>query len=330
MRPASRRPAVGGVDRRWCRCAVALWVATMCAGAPALGQSAAEHRRLATQHLREGRDAQAEPHLRALVEDAGSVAARLQLARLHARRGEPAAGLDVLVAAIPEAPSSEELLITFAELALAARAPERAVLALEPLARMSPSVARYPYLIGVARMQLGDLAGAVEALERAARLEPEHALTHVALGLLYNREKRYELAREALERALRLQPGDLDALAALAESAEGLDQLELAERHATLVLAQRPEHSTANLVLGMVRMKQGRFEEARDALVRAVAAEPDSPKGHYQLGLAYARLGDADASRRHLDAYREATAAIERRAQARVGTSLAGAAEEPQ
>jgi protein O-GlcNAc transferase len=287
--------------------------------------SAAEHRRLASQHLREGRDDQAAPHLRALIEQTDSVAARLQLARLHGRSGDPASGVEVLLAALAAAPNSEELLFSFAELTLAARAPARAVLALDPLARMSPAIARYPYLLGVARMQLGDLGGAVAALERAAELEPDRALTQIALGLVLNREKRFDQARAALERALRLEPGNLDAIAALAESEEGLDQLDFAERHAQEVLASRPRHPTANLVLGTVRMKQDRFEEARDALVVAVAGEPDSPKAHYQLSLAYARLGDAEASRRHRESYREATAAIERRALELSGARLSPA-----
>jgi tetratricopeptide (TPR) repeat protein len=289
------------------------------AGSPGLGQepaatAAAEHRRLAAEHLRAGRDVDAAPHLRALVEDHGSVSATLQLALLHGRAGRPQEGAELLLGALRQAPNSEELLAAFAELALAARSPERAAVALEALDRMSPAIVRYPYLLGVARMQLGDLGGAYAALARAAELAPDRALTHIALGLVLNREKRYEQARASLERALRLEPGDPDASAALAESEEGLGQLDAAERRALEVLARRPEQATANLVIGMVRMKQGRFAEARDALARAVAGDPESGKAHYQLGLAYARLGDDVASRRHLERYREVNEAIERRA----------------
>ena len=53
----------------------------------------------------------------------------------------------------------------------------------------------------------------------------------------------------------------------------------------------------------MVRMKQGRYAEARDALQRALATAPGGPKAHYQLSLAFARLGDAAASRHHRELY---------------------------
>ena len=43
-------------------------------------------------------------------------------------------------------------------------------------------------------------------------------------------------------------------------------------------------------------MKQERYAEARERSMRAVAADPTSAKAHYQLSLAYARLGDEQAS----------------------------------
>lgn len=39
---------------------------------------------------------------------------------------------------------------------------------------------------------------------------------------------------------------------------------------------------------------------------KAVAAEPTSQKAHYQLSLAYARLGDEANSQKHLELYRQA------------------------
>ena len=47
-----------------------------------------------------------------------------------------------------------------------------AILALEPLARMVPSVMENQYLLGVALMQAGDMPSAVFALQDARQLEP--------------------------------------------------------------------------------------------------------------------------------------------------------------
>lgn len=246
----------------------------------------------------------------AQLADAGerfdSVRALMRLAEIRARGGDPRAALEVLGRALALAPNSEEALAAYARLSLAARAPVGAVHTLEPLVRMHPTVAEYPYLLGVARMQVGDMARAVEVLEAAVELAPGRALPRVALGLGLNNLKRYEEARQALAEGLRLEPGSLEAIAALAEAEEGLGQLEEAERHARRVLEQDADHANANLVAGMVLMKRERYEEARDALLAAVASDPDLAKAHYQLSLAYTRLGDRESSRHHLDLYRRA------------------------
>ena len=81
------------------------------------------------------------------------------------------------------APNSEEVLSAFAQVSLAARTPVSAILTLESLTRIYPSVVQYHYLLGVALMQVGDMPAAVNSLQQAERLEPNRVLTLVALGL---------------------------------------------------------------------------------------------------------------------------------------------------
>lgn len=243
----------------------------------------------------------------------GSVRSLLELARHRAAEEDLAGASAALRRALEAAPNSEEALSVYARVCLAARAPLPAVLALEPLGRMHPRVREYAYLLGVAWMQLGDMAAAVEALERAVALDPGHALSHTAMGLAFNQQKRYAEDRRALEEALRLAPDDLEALAALAESREGLGELEAAERLSRQVLERDPDHPTSLLVRGMVAMKQERYAEARQSLEAALAADPDSAKTHYQLSLACARLGDRDCAQRHLEGYRRVQEEVEQR-----------------
>src|SRR5207237_1382933 len=120
------------------------------------------------------------------------------------------------------------------------------------------------------QMQRGDRSGALESLGRA----------------------------RVLGHALELEPENIDALAALAEAEAGLDELAPAEYHARRALRRAVAHPTANLVMGIVSMKRERYAEAREALDKAIAANPDSPAAHYQLSLAYARLGDEANAKR--------------------------------
>ncbi len=274
----------------------------------------------------QGSEPRTEAQLLSIAERFQSVRALMQLARLQARKGENQSAAETLQRAAEIAPNSEEVLTAQAKVALAVQAPVVAIGALEALARMHPTVAEHTYLLGVARLQVGEMVGAIEALQRSLELEPARPLTLIALGTTLNAQKRFEEAREVLRRSLQLDPASAEALAVLSQAEQGLGDLELAEEHATQALARDDDHAKALLTLGLIRMTQARYEEARDAFLRAVASEPGSAKAHYQLSLAFARLGDRESSARHLELYRKAQKEsedrlIELRTQAGLGVS---------
>jgi tetratricopeptide (TPR) repeat protein len=267
----------------------------------------------AAAELQAGRRAEAKALLASAAERFASVRALMQLARLQSGDGDAPGALATLERARTLAPNTEEVLSAIAQVSLAASDPVQAIFALEPLTRLAPTVAPHHYLFGVALMQAGDMPAAVEALQEAARLDPAHTQTSVALGIALNNRKMFGDAKPFLLGALGREPENVEALAALAESEEGLDELDSAETHAARALAVVPSHATANLVVGMVLMKRGRYNEARQALERAAAADTDSPKIIYQLSLACARLGDTAAATRNLELYREKLRAMENR-----------------
>jgi tetratricopeptide (TPR) repeat protein len=246
-------------------------------------------------------------------ESVESVKALLELARRQSTSGDRAGALQSLTKARALAPNSEDVLSAYAQVSLAMRRPVPAIVALDALARICPTVAQYHYLLGVALMQAGDMEAAAESLREAERLEPEKPLTLVALGIALNNRKLYDEARPLLARALAREPDSPDAAAALAEAEEGLGQLDAADAHAQRALAKADGHATANLVRGMVLMRRSQYAEARDALLAAAAADPASPKVHYQLSLAYARLGDEAASRKHVALYQQKLREMEER-----------------
>jgi len=252
-----------------------------------------------------GRTAEAARQLRAIADRFHSVKALLQLARLQKNQNDVAGALEALRQARAIAPNSEGVLSAYAEASLAAHSTLPAISALDSLTRICPTVAQYHYQKGVALMQEGDMAAAVESLKEAGRLEPSNALTLIALGTALDSRELYADAKTHLLRALSLAPDNMEAVAALAGAEEGLGERDAAETHAKRALAQPNPPALAQLVMGMVRMKQGRCDEARDALLAAVAADPASAQAHYQLSLAYACLKDTATSRQHLDAYQK-------------------------
>jgi tetratricopeptide (TPR) repeat protein len=268
---------------------------------------------LAGAELKEGRPEAAARLFESVAVHHDSVQALLQLARLQSGRKDARGALESLQRAAALAPNAEEVLSAQAQLSLGLRAPVPAIVALEPLTRMCPTVAQYQYLLGVALMQAGDVPAAVEPLQQADRLEPNRVLTLVALGLALNARKLYAEAKPYAQHALELEPDNPEAAAALAEAEHGLGELEAAEGHAQRALARVADHATANLVLGLVRMAQGRYAEARDSFEKAVAGDPASPRAHYQLSLAYARLDDPANAQRQVDLYQQKMKDIEKR-----------------
>jgi tetratricopeptide (TPR) repeat protein len=263
---------------------------------------------LAGRELEAGGTERAEAQLFSLAQRFDSPRALHQLAQLRWRQGAIGEAATLLRQALELAPNSTALLDTYARLSLARRQPVYALIALEGLERMHPANTEYTYLLGVARLQVGDMTGALESLELATERSPDRSLAWAALGLTLNHLKRYDEARDALDRSLSLTPDSSEALAALAEAQAGLGEKRTAEANARRALARDPEQATAHLVLGMLHLEEGRHQAAVDELQQSVehSTGPSSAKAHYQLSQAYARLGDAEASRRHVELYRQA------------------------
>jgi tetratricopeptide (TPR) repeat protein len=274
------------------------------------GSTTAELEAIGTMISR-GERAEAEQRLRSLTERVDSVRALLLLARLRSEREDVAGALGSLERARELAPNSEEVLSALAATLLAGGETLRAIEVLDALARLCPTVGEYHHRRGVALMRAGDTAAAVEALREAARLAPSHAPILADLGVALNARGQYPESRPILVQALSLAPEDAEAVAALAEAEAGMGELESAEAHAQRVLARQSEHARANMVLGMVRLKQDRYPEALEALLKAVEHRPDCAKAQYQLSLVYARLNDDANSRKHLELYRRRMKQVE-------------------
>ncbi|MCG8454940.1 MAG: tetratricopeptide repeat protein, partial [Holophagales bacterium] len=237
---------------------------------------------LASAEERSGNPAAAEAQLRSVAERFDSVRALLEWARLATDRGDLPTALTVLRRALGRAPASEAVLGAFARTSLRSNLPVPAIQVLEPLHRMHPTVAEYPYLLGVARLQVADLDRAITSLDESIRIDPERPLPWIALGIAYNKRSRHGEAAEVLLRALRLAPENPEALAALAEAEEGRGRRGQAEMLAgrvprSTLEASVPTRASAHRVLGSVALKRGEPTTAREALDQAVALEPSSP-----------------------------------------------------
>ena len=232
-----------------------------------------------------------------------SAQAYLEAARLQDAAGNHAAAFETVRRPARSAPNSEEVLSAFAQVALATKQP------LPAASHAAVADANLPDRRAVslpARRRaagMGDLPGA-STRWRAERLEPDRAMTLLALGLVLNNRNQFAEAKAVLSRCLELEPDNIEARRRWPKRKRAR-QPRRRGAHAQRVLTRRPRQRDRQLVLGWSCWNRRDYAEARDALLKAVAAEPDSPKAHYQLSLVYARLGDEANAKKHLEIYQE-------------------------
>ena len=177
---------------------------------------------------------------------------------------------------------------------------------------------------------------AYELAKEAERMEPGDVETQLLLARVCHGQRMNRCEEESLGKAAELAPGDPRAALLRADFAErdgdvvgALKAVEEAYgkapgetgvglRYARLLsaanrgeeamqvlkkLEERLGRARAWVEEGLVRVAQGRMEEAKELFAKAVEEEPGLVMGHYQLGMAAYRVGDVEGAE---EALREA------------------------
>lgn len=166
-------------------------------------------------------------------------------------------------------------------------------------------------LLGCARADADDRAGALTALQHAQRLAPGQPEVDRALGRVYLRFGRYADARRAAEEALQHTPDDpqtlvLLALARAESLASSADEtaVEALVRRALSLGYSGPEPRYAQ---GLVALHRHRPQQAIAAFRAAVQRDPHSRTMRYRLATAYRLAGQPRAAERELEEFRRLT-----------------------
>ncbi len=158
-------------------------------------------------------------------------------------------------------------------------------------------------LVASTRLEERGFEEAVHHFELATRLDPTLAEAYAAWANLYvlvagdylPMRQVIPRARELATQALELAPNSSEAHAALANIVLQFDHdWEQAETEFTNAIALNSSNVTAYRFLGMLLVTLGRFEEAKQAIRRAIVLDPS---GHDQMMLARAEIlsGNVDA-----------------------------------
>lgn len=143
---------------------------------------------------------------------------------------------------------------------------------------------------GYAAYQAGRLEAARGDYQQALREEPGNRDAILGLAAVEMRSQRFEAADALYQRLLLADPRDPHANAGmLALRSQQLDPVAAESRLKTL-LAADPSAGVLYFTLGNQYMQQGRWAEAREAYLKAVAADPDNPDYAYNLAVCLEHL----------------------------------------
>jgi tetratricopeptide (TPR) repeat protein len=152
---------------------------------------------------------------------------------------------------------------------------------------------------------LGHNAEAENAFRTAAAIEPNSQDVRTYLALHYARTKDWARAVPLLERVVKESPDRTTAVEALGGLTvrEGLAAMERGDTPGGIAAFERARRLQGaafrnDLDLGVLYLDARRFEDARTALDRALAAKPDDPMALFKRAQVSVLLREPDSSRR--------------------------------
>lgn len=267
---------------------------------------------------------------RVLAENPNNISALLGKLRLLIRRGDLETAMTVVgqlraLGAPADVTTVEEATIELADGNTAV-----ALDMLRKLVKDSPKNHRAWSLLAVASNDPVETDKAVATLKSLAGSAPETLWTLAAIA-----RKRGDLAaeRNALEQFLKARPAHIQVLERLLELDVLQSRRDDAERRVEQILKIRPTHTIANYILGSIQYSRGeirqaeasyraalieqryplalndlawilqsreRFDEARDLILEALTADPQSPFYNDTAGVLFMKLGDLAKAEEHL------------------------------
>jgi tetratricopeptide (TPR) repeat protein len=145
----------------------------------------------------------------------------------------------------------------------------------------------------------GSVDEALQEFHAALALRPKEPELHEALGELYLEHNQFDSARAELEQTLEADSSRTHALYLLGRVYVETKENEKALPYLERALRIQPDLAEANSLLGTAYLRLGQFENAVQKLEKAAASDHYG-NVHYQLFVAYRKLGQPERAKREL------------------------------
>jgi tetratricopeptide (TPR) repeat protein len=222
------------------------------------------------------------------------------LARLRAGRGDPSEAERLFSRALTVAPDDAVVHAHFASFQLSRGLRPQAEYLISEALTLDPECAEALVVQGIILGLRGLFGEARAALEKAVALDPSSAEARHQLGVWFFRINLFDQAARHFEAAASLNPHRTQSHGYLGLSFEMLGDAEGAERayRNALKAAEGPFFDPSlDFNLGRFLLKQGRLEESRTHLDRAVALHPRRRGPRYERAKLNLNTGELRAAR---------------------------------
>lgn len=240
----------------------------------------------------------------------------LQMSKIAAAEGDPAAAFAAAAKAVKLAPRNVPALLHLGGLLRARGDVDGAITRFQQALNSEPDSPEAGTLLGRALAESGRADEAVATLSAAATSRPHSAEAATQLGFALARQGKLSEAVASYRRALTLDPTSPDAHAYLGAALASQGNLDEAMKHFEQALRARPDHAELHDWMGVALREKGRTDEALGHFREAVRLEPNLAIAHFNLGRTLKQQGKIDEA---AASYRRAIALNPRLAAAHKG-----------
>jgi tetratricopeptide (TPR) repeat protein len=171
---------------------------------------------------------------------------------------------------------------------------------------LAPDDLRSTYLFALALFGAKRGEEAKPYAEKVLAAHPDDREMHLILAdVALNSDHDLSAARTHAELCLKSNPDDPGALYYLGMAQKMEGNLAGAIQSLSTSVTQNAMNADAQAALGAIYLQSGDISGATHALEQAVALAPEDAQNHYQLALAYSRLGSSAKAKAQLDLYQQ-------------------------
>lgn len=262
----------------------------------------APHIQLGAMRASVKRYADAERHFeRALELDPRNAVGLQALVGLHFEQKQNSKAVARAVAQVEKEPSASPLHFVLGSAFFATGETEKAEEALLKAIEIDKGNAQAWVLLAQVQASYEGLDKAAASFARALEADPRQPLVYVLYGSLEEKRNNWRHAQELYERSLQVKPDFPLAANNLAYlMLEKGGNVDAALSHAQVARRGLPDLPNTADTLAWAYYHKGAYTSAIGLLQEAIKKSPDNAVYHYHLGMAYWKVNDPTAAKRHL------------------------------